>query len=182
MEAERNEAFKNEKLSEERLRLAQEEHTKALAKLKTKYESRSEDLENQLHEMTTKLAENEQIIRGREEDEFKKNTEFTKLNALIEQKLELTERELVEYKAKYAAKDADFKEVNKELNKTRKELQLLTNKYHMNESAHQDEVQQLKEDHECKVKSLREELEETKSVSSNSNTSPFSNRIQSQTD
>ena len=44
------------------------------------------------------------------------------MNALIEQKLELTEKELTDYKAKYSAKDSDFKEVNKELNKTRKEL------------------------------------------------------------
>lgn len=35
----------------------------------------------------------------------------------------MTEKELGEYKGKYSAKDADFKEVNKELNKTRKELQ-----------------------------------------------------------
>ena len=34
----------------------------------------------------------------------------------------MTEKELTEYKAKYSAKDTDFKEVNKELNRTRKEL------------------------------------------------------------
>ena len=59
-----------------------------------------------------------------------------KLNALIEQKLELTEKELADYKQRYAAKDADFKEVNKELNRTRKELQVLTNKAHDSEAAH----------------------------------------------
>lgn len=48
----------------------------------------------------------------------------------MEQKLELVEKELSDYKAKYSAKDADFKEVNKELNRTRKELQALTNKSH----------------------------------------------------
>jgi len=36
--------------------------------------------------------------------------------------MELTEKELTEYKAKYSGKDVDFKEVNKELNRTRKEL------------------------------------------------------------
>lgn len=81
-----------------------------------------------------KLEELEKVTRVREEDDFKKNTEFNKLNALIEQKLELTEKELSEYKAKYSAKDADFKEVNKELNKTRKELQQLTNKMHLVET------------------------------------------------
>jgi molecular chaperone GrpE (heat shock protein) len=68
------------------------------------------------------MSEVELKNRSREDDEFKKNTEFTKLNALMEQKLELTEKELSDYKAKYSAKDADFKEVNKELNRTRKEL------------------------------------------------------------
>ena len=43
--------------------------------------------------------------RTREENDFKKNTEFNKLNALIEQKLEMIEKELAEYKAKYQAKD-----------------------------------------------------------------------------
>lgn len=37
------------------------------------------------------------------------------MTALIEQKLQLTETELQEYKNKYSAKDADYKEVNKEL-------------------------------------------------------------------
>lgn len=82
--------------------------------------------------------------RSREDDELKKNTEFTKLNALIEQKLELTEKELSEYKAKYAAKDADFKEVNKELHRTRKELQQLTSKGHLSDKIHQEELQQCK--------------------------------------
>ena len=52
MEVERNEAFKNEKLSEERLKLAQEEHAKALAKTKTKYSSSAAELEDQLQEMS----------------------------------------------------------------------------------------------------------------------------------
>lgn len=81
--------------------------------------------------MTSNCTEAEIRNRSREDDDYKKNTEFNKLNALIEQKLELTERELTEYKAKYSAKDADFKEVNKELNRTRKELQSLTSKDHL---------------------------------------------------
>mmetsp|Transcript_7206 Transcript_7206/g.8653 ORF Transcript_7206/g.8653 Transcript_7206/m.8653 type:complete len:103 (-) Transcript_7206:26-334(-) len=94
--------------------------------------------------------------RSREDDDFKKNTEFNKLNALIEQKLELTERELSEYKTKYSAKDADFREVNKELNRTRKELQSLTSKAHQADSLHQEEVQKLKQDHENKLKAIKE--------------------------
>lgn len=41
----------------------------------------------------------------KEEEGYKKSNEFEKLNALIEQKLQLTEKELNEYKQKYAVKD-----------------------------------------------------------------------------
>lgn len=136
----RNDAYKNDKLSEERLKISQDEHAKAILKMKTKNDARVAELENQAHEMQQKLRELETIHKSREDDDFKKNTEFNKLNALIEQKLELTEKELLDYKAKYAAKDADFKEVNKELNRTRKELQTLTNKAHLQEQTHQDEI------------------------------------------
>ena len=102
--------------------------------MKAKYENKFSDLENRLLEESSKRTEVEATCRTREEDDFKKNTEFTKLNALIEQKLEMTEKELSDYKAKYAAKDTDFKEVNKELNRTRKELQSLTNKAHLSDT------------------------------------------------
>ena len=45
MESERNEAYKNEKLSEERLKLAQGEFSKTGAKSKSKYESKISELE-----------------------------------------------------------------------------------------------------------------------------------------
>lgn len=45
MENERNEAFKNEKVCEQRLEIAQEENTKALAKIKSKYEQKNSELE-----------------------------------------------------------------------------------------------------------------------------------------
>ena len=122
MENERNDAYKNEKVSQERLKMVQEEHTKALAKMKTKYEGKFNDLESKLEEESSKRSEVEVHSRSREEDDFKKNNEYSKLNALMEQKMEMTEKELSDYKTKYSAKDADFKEVNKELNRTRKEL------------------------------------------------------------
>ena len=90
----------------------------------------------------------------------------------MEQKLELVEKELIDYKAKYSAKDADFKEVNKELNRTRKELQALTNKSHQNETEYQEELAELKQAHEIKIRTLREELEDARSNTSTSNASP----------
>ena len=88
-------------MSEERLKLVQDEHAKALAKMKLKYETKINELESQLQEESSKRTEAEVSSRTREENDFKKNTEFTKLNALIEQKLEMTEKELSDYKAKY---------------------------------------------------------------------------------
>lgn len=133
MESQRNEAFKNEKVSQERLKLVQDEHEKALAKMKAKFENKISELETQLQEESSKRTEVEVNSRTREENDLKKNTEYNKLNALIEQKLEMTEKELTDYKAKYQAKDADFKEVNKELNRKLKELQNMTNKAHLSE-------------------------------------------------
>ena len=101
---------------------------------------------------------------------------------MIEQKLELTEKELTEYKAKYSAKDSDFKEVNKELNKTRKELQNLTNESHLKDSEHADEIRTLKQEYEGKMKALREELNEAKSSSTNSNASPAPNNLSNEAD
>ena len=109
-----------------------------------------------IREQQTDLAETQNINRNREEDEFRKNTEFSKLNALIEQKLELTEKELKDYKTKYQAKDTDFKEVNKELNRTRKELHTLTNKLHLVETEHQETVRALKQENEARMKEIKE--------------------------
>ena len=66
-------------------------------------------------------------MRKKEETLIKKSTEGDKLNALIEQKLELTENELKDYKEKYNQKDKDFKEVNRELGASQKELHKITN-------------------------------------------------------
>ena len=90
------------------------------------------------------MNEVETINRNREEDEYKKNSEYDKLNALMEQKVEMIEKEMSDYKIKFTAKDADFKEVNKELNRTRKELQNLTNKNHQIETEYQEQIKELK--------------------------------------
>ena len=90
----------------------------------------------------------------------------------------MTEKELVDYKAKYQAKDADFKEVNKELNKKLKELQNLTNKAHLSEQLHQEEIQSLKQDYDGKMKTMKEELDMARQGSeSTSNASPGQTQI-----
>lgn len=47
------------------------------------------------------MAEFERVNKNREEEDFKKNTEFEKLNALMEQKVEMIEKELADYKQKF---------------------------------------------------------------------------------
>lgn len=69
------------------------------------------------------LAELEK--RYGESGQQKKIAELEKLNALIEQKLTLTERELSEQRAKFAEKDKDFKEAQKDGYALRMELQQL---------------------------------------------------------
>ena len=55
------------------------------------------------------------MAREREDAQDRQGSELSKLNALIEQKVQLTEKELSELKAKYATKDADLREMNKTL-------------------------------------------------------------------
>lgn len=76
------------------------------------------------------LLEKSNELKQAEENHFKKAAESDKLHALIEQKMNLTENELREYKQKYLQKDLDLKELGKDLTKTRKELQVLTSKLH----------------------------------------------------
>lgn len=89
--------------------------------------------DSDIKSMEKKLKQVEAQLKQREDDSFKKVNEFEKLNALIEQKLQLTEKELLEYKSKYSSKDADYKEINKELFNSKKELQQLTNQMHRQE-------------------------------------------------
>ncbi len=76
-----------------------------------------------MKEMEKQMKLMEGQIKQKDDENFKKATEFEKLYALIEQKLQLTENELAEYKVKYSSKDQDYKEVNKELYSCRKEVQ-----------------------------------------------------------
>lgn len=84
MENERNDAYKEQKVSEERLKLVQEEQSRTQGKLKMKNDARVSELEMETSDLQMKLKELEQTHRSHEEDDFKKNTEYNKLNALIE--------------------------------------------------------------------------------------------------
>jgi len=60
-----------------------------------------------------------------ESGQQKKVAELEKLNALLEQKYSLTERELSDLRAKFAEKDKDFKDAQKDGYSVRMELQQL---------------------------------------------------------
>ena len=83
-------------------------------------------------------------MKRREEDSFKKEIEQQKLSALVEQKLELTEQELKDYKQKWALKEAEVKELNKELMAGKKELLQFSDKLRITEKMHADELAQVK--------------------------------------
>ena len=133
------------------MRYLQEDKDKQEKQFNEKWTTKLQEKEESLLKLEAKLKQAESTIKLREDENFKKTNEFEKLNALIEQKLQLTEKELTEYKAKYAAKDQDCKEINKELYNSRKEVQQLTNQLHRLESDKNDEIKQLKADFEIQL-------------------------------
>lgn len=94
--------------------------------------------------MESKNKRLENQLKQKDDDHFKKVNEFEKLNALIEQKLQLTEKELVEQRAKYQAKDTEYRDLNKELFNTKKEVQQATNQLNRLEEEKNDEIRHLK--------------------------------------
>lgn len=108
--------------------------------------------------MEGRLKEGETKAKQAEADSYRRGSEFEKMNALMEQKLQLTESELAEYKSKCAAKDADYKEANKELYSCRKEIQQLTNSLHRLEQDKNDEIKSLKAEHEVQVNELSRQV------------------------
>ena len=96
-----------------------------------------------------------------ESGQQKKVAELEKLNALIEQKLTLTERELSEQRAKVAEKDKDFKEAQKDGYSLRMELQQLKQQAKADENDHHDAIDELRRTHQT-------ELQKWKQVEQNS--------------
>ena len=60
-----------------------------------------DDKEEYIRNMEQRVGQMEQLLRHKEEEGFKRGNEQEKLMALLEQKLQLTESELAEYKGKY---------------------------------------------------------------------------------
>lgn len=102
------------------------------------------------------MKEQEDNARQREDDEFRKNVEYQKLNALFEQKLTMTESDLKEYKAKWAQKEADLREINKELMLSKKEVLSYSDKLRVMEREHSEEIAKVKQEHETKLQELSE--------------------------
>ncbi|CDW76855.1 guanylate-binding n-terminal domain containing protein [Stylonychia lemnae] len=150
-EIDKNNSVRNEKLLEERLRYLQEDKDKSEKSIIDKWKEKFEEKNDQIRILDNKIRVLENQLKLKEDDSFKKTNEFEKLNALIEQKLQLTEKELVEYKQKYSAKDTDYKEINKELYNSRKEVQQLVNQLHRMEQEKNDEIKQLKQEHEFQL-------------------------------
>lgn len=94
LETERNSFVRNEKLFEERIKFSMEDKDKIEKNLNTKWKSKVEEKDQQLKDNELKIKALEVQLRHKEDEGFKKTTEFEKLNALIEQKLQLTENEL----------------------------------------------------------------------------------------
>lgn len=98
------------------------------------------------------MKDSEECLKKREEDEFKRQIEQSKLSALLEQKLLLTESELKDYKSKWAQKENDVRELNKELMQSKKELLLFSDKLRISERTHCDEIANIKAEYEEKLR------------------------------
>ena len=73
----------------------------------------------------------------------------------------MTESELKDYKAKWALKEADLREINKELMQSRKEVLGYSDKLRIMEREHAEELAKVERDHETKI----QELSDQKAVS-----------------
>lgn len=58
-----------------------------------------------MKELQEQLKKQEAQFKNKEDEHFRKANEYEKLNALIEQKLQLTENEVNDLKSKVASKD-----------------------------------------------------------------------------
>jgi hypothetical protein len=120
-----HEAVRNEKVLETRLKLQNESKEKLERSLTEKFKATLKEKEDQVAALEERIRAQQVSAKQREDDAYKKSAEFEKLIALIEQKLQLTEKELSEYKTRYTTKDQDYKDINKELYQARKEAQTL---------------------------------------------------------
>ncbi len=77
---------------------------------------------------------------------------------MIEQKLQLTERELAESKAKYVSKDGECREVSKELYQAKKECNQLASQIGKVESEKNEEIKAIRTEHEAVVQELQRQI------------------------
>ena len=84
LESERAEVYKSQKVSEERLKMAESEHTKNKESFQKKSGQQVTELENRITELTEELKENVRSSKQRDDENFRKAHEHEKLNALLE--------------------------------------------------------------------------------------------------
>lgn len=96
-----NDAVRNERVLDDRLKLLSDEKSRIEAQMNDKLKKRTDESEDQLKIRDIRIKSLENQLRLREDEGLKKSNEYDKLQALIEQKLALTEKELAEYKVRY---------------------------------------------------------------------------------
>ncbi|TNV74847.1 hypothetical protein FGO68_gene12894 [Halteria grandinella] len=158
LEAKFNETLRNEKLLSERFKSLQSEKERQELEFQEKAKKAQHELHSLVSGFESRVRTLESQLKVREEESFKKSNEHMKLQALIEQKLQLTEKELYECKAKYNLKDQDYKEVNKELYQVKKENQAILSQVQKVEQDKHDELRALKEEHEVVVKEFQRQI------------------------
>ena len=158
MESERQSSLTNEKFLEEKCRTLQEEKDRTEDNARKRISQMTEEFATKLREGREKLQASEEKRKRKEEDELRKMSELEKLNALIEQKLQLTENELSDFKTRLDNKERDLKELNKELHASRKEIQGLNQKLYEAQNKKKEELQEMRETYEKRITEMQTNL------------------------
>ena len=79
-----NEAVRTDRILEDRLKLLTDEKTRMEASLSDKLKKKTEESEDSLKIRDIRIKSLENQLRFREEESFKKSSEYDKLQALIE--------------------------------------------------------------------------------------------------
>ena len=158
MESERQASLTNEKFLEEKCRSLQEEKDRTEDNARKRISQMTEEFATKLREGREKLHASEEKRKRKEEDELRKMSELEKLNALIEQKLQLTENELSEFKTRLDTKERDLKELNKELHTSRKEIQGLNQKLYEAQNKKKEEMQEMRDTYEKRITEMQANL------------------------
>lgn len=142
---ERTDLMTQNKIYEEKLKKFDDEKAKIEAKYEEKLRELSSENDYELHNLSQENEQLADLLKTKEEQYFMSNNKLTKLNALLEQKMEMVESSLKETKEKLEVKEQDYRELSKEAISMRKEYNKLQEEHKKEQKHYQDQLKKLAE-------------------------------------